>query len=145
VVQEGLAFPNGIRFSPDHSLLIVDDMNNRWAWSYQVQPDGSLTNGQAFYHLETVDENSASGADGMTLDTEGNLYVTSKLGIQICDQPGRVTGIISKPAPKISNITFGGPDMQYIYVTAGDKVYRRHLRKKGVYPWQVVKPPRPQL
>ena len=145
VVHEGLAFPNGIRFSPDHSLLIVDDMNNRWAWSFQVQPDGSLANGQAFYHLDTTDENSISGADGMTLDTEGFLYVTTKLGIQVCDQPGRVTAIISKPAPKISNITFGGSDMQYIYVTAADKVYRRHLRRKGFYPWQPIKPPKPQL
>jgi sugar lactone lactonase YvrE len=145
LVQQGLAFPNGIRFSPDHSLLIVDDMNNRWAWSFQVQPDGSLSNGEAYYHLDTPDESSISGADGMTLDTEGFLYVTTKLGIQVCDQPGRVNAIISKPAPKISNITFGGPDMQYIYVTAADKVFRRHLRRKGVYPWQPVKPPKPQL
>ena len=145
VVHEGLAFPNGIRFSPDHSLLIVDDMNNRWAWSFQVQTDGSLANGQAFYHLDTTDETSISGADGMTLDTEGFLYVTTRLGIQVCDQPGRVTAIIGKPAPKMSNITFGGPDMQYIYVTAADKVYRRHLRRKGFYPWQPMKPPKPQL
>jgi gluconolactonase len=145
VVMEGLAFPNGIRFSPDHSLLIVDDMNNRWAWSAQVQPDGSLSAAQAFYHLETTDENSMSGADGLTFDREGFAYFTTKLGIQVCDQPGRVNAIISKPAARISNITFGGPDMQWIYVTAGDKVFRRHLRRKGGFPWESVKPPKPQL
>jgi sugar lactone lactonase YvrE/enterochelin esterase-like enzyme len=145
VVLEGLALPNGIRLSPDHSLLIVDDMNNRWAWSAQVQPDGSLKNAQAFYHLETTDENSMSGADGMTLDREGFLYVTTKLGIQICDQPGRVNAIISKPAARANHVAFGGPDMQWIYVTAGDKVFRRHLRRKGAFPWEPVKPPKPQL
>jgi sugar lactone lactonase YvrE len=76
----------------------------------------------------------------------GYAYFATKLGIQICDQPGRVVGIVRKPSTAdLSNLVFGGADMQTIYVTAGDKVFRRHLRRKGVFPWQPVKPPRPQL
>jgi len=146
VVNEGISFPNGIRFSPDQSLLLVDDSNGRWIWSFQVQPDGSLANGEPFYHLETADDTSATGADGMTVDSEGYLYVTTKVGLQICDQPGRVAGILRKPQEgPLSNVVFAGPGLETLYVTAGDKVFRRHMRRKGVLPWAPVKPPVPRL
>ncbi|HTT61492.1 MAG TPA: SMP-30/gluconolactonase/LRE family protein [Bryobacteraceae bacterium] len=146
VVNEGISFPNGIRFSPDQSLLLVDDSNGRWVWSFQVQEDGSLTNGEAFYHLETADESSATGADGMTVDSEGFLYVTTRIGLQICDQPGRVEAIVRKPQDgPLSNVVFGGPGLETLYVTAGDKVFRRHVRRKGVLPWVPEKPPVPRL
>jgi gluconolactonase len=146
VVHEGLEFPNGVRFSPDQSLLLVADMNSKWVWSFQVQADGSLANGQAFYRLETPDDTGRSGADGMTVDSEGHLYVATSVGVQVCDQPGRVVAIINKPQPKwLANVVFGGPDLSWLYATSADKVYRRHLRRKGVFPWQVVKPPVPGL
>ncbi|MGH9667834.1 MAG: SMP-30/gluconolactonase/LRE family protein, partial [Bryobacteraceae bacterium] len=146
VVYKGIEFPNGVRLSPDQSLLFVADTRGKWVWSFQVQPDGSLANGEPFYRMETTDESSASGADGMTLDTEGYLYVATKLGIQICDQPGRVVAIVNKPQPgSLSNLVLGGSDLQTLYVTAGDKVFRRHIRRKGVFPWETLKPPMPRL
>jgi sugar lactone lactonase YvrE/enterochelin esterase-like enzyme len=146
VVYRGIDFPNGIVLSPDQSLLAVDDSKGRWIWSFQVEPNGSLRNGEPFYRLETPDESSVTGADGMTFDSLGYLYVTTKLGVQICDQPGRVVAILSKPQPgALSNISFGGPDMDYLYVTAGDKVYRRRLRRTGVRPGDLLTPPKPQL
>jgi gluconolactonase len=146
VVYTGIDFPNGVRTSPDQSLLLVADTRGKWVWSFQIQPNGSLANGQPFYRMETPDESSQSGADGMTLDTEGFLYVATRLGVQICDQPGRVNAIINKPqAASLSNLVFGGPDMQWLYVTNGDKVYRRHLQRKGAVPWNPVKPPTPRL
>ena len=147
VVHEGIAFPNGLRFlarsvSADGGRFSA----GKWVWSFQVQPDGSLSNGQPFYRLETPDESSASSADGMAVDTEGYLYVATRIGIQVCDQPGRVMAIINKPQPgPISNVVFAGPDMQTLYVTAGDKVFRRHVRRKGTLPWTPLKPPTPQL
>jgi gluconolactonase len=146
VVKEGITFPNGVRLSPDQSLLMVADTANKWVWSYQVQEDGSLANGEPFYRLETQDDSSASGADGMALDTEGYLWVATRLGIQVCDQPGRVVAILNKPQPgPISNLVFGGPDLQTLYVTAGDKVFRRPVKRKGVVSWMPVKPPVPRL
>jgi len=144
--RDGIQFPNGVRLSPDESLLIVADYSNKWVWSFQIQADGSLANGQAFYHLETLDDSSQAGPDGMTLDNEGHLYVATRMGIQICDQPGRVVGVISKPhSGPISNVVFGGPNLDMLYATAGDRVYRRHMRRKGVFPWHPVKLPRPGL
>ncbi len=146
VVHEGLEFPNGVRLSPDQSLLMVADSRSKWVWSFQVAADGSLVNGRPFYRLETPDDSGASGADGMTVDTDGYLYVTTRMGLQICDQPGRVVAIVNKPQNgSLSNVVFGGPDLRTLYVTAGDKVYKRQIRRKGVLPWKSVMPPKPRL
>jgi len=147
---QNMQLPNGVRLIPDESLLVVADTILRTAWSFRIEQDGSLTNGQPFYHLEIPDDVASgplrSGADGMTFDETGHLYITTKLGIQICDQAGRVVGIIRNPGPHdVSNLVFGGPDLKTLYATAGDKVYRRVLSRKGVFPWQPVKLPRPQL
>jgi enterochelin esterase-like enzyme/sugar lactone lactonase YvrE len=144
-----IRMPNGLRLSPDHSLLVVADTVLR-AWSFQVQADGSLGAGEPFYHLEMPDEAEQgpvrSGADGLTFDDQGYAYFATKLGVQICDQTGRVVAIIRKPAATdLSNLAFGGPDMQWLYATTGGRVFRRHLRRKGALPWLQVKPPKPQL
>lgn len=146
VVHEGLEFPNGIMLSPDQTLLTVADSRSKWVWSFQIGPDGGLLNGQPFYRLETNDQSSATSADGMTMDTEGYLWVTTNIGLQICDQPGRVTAILNKPQPgSLSNVVFAGKELDTIYVTAGDKVFRRKVNRKGLTPWSPVKPPRPGL
>jgi len=145
-----LMMPNGVRLSPDESLLVVSDTLGRTVWSFHVRPDGAVDDGQPFYHLELPDDRDqgpvrASG-DGMTFDTTGHLYVATNLGVQICDQPGRVVGIIRQPAGEtVSNLVFGGKDFQTLYATAGKQLWRRVLRRKGYLPWQPVKPPRPQL
>jgi sugar lactone lactonase YvrE len=135
VVHEGIASPNGVLLSPDQSLLMVADPAGKWVWSFQVQPDGSLANGEPFYRLETTDESSASGAEGMTMDSEGFLYVATRLGVQVCGPPGWMVAIINKPVPgPLSQIVLGGHDLQTLYVTAGDKVFRRRIQRKGVFP-----------
>jgi len=146
VVYQGIDFPNGLALSPDHSLLMVNDYRGKWVWSFQVQADGSLRNGQAFYPMETLDDSSVTNADGMTVDSEGYLYVATRLGVQICDQPGRVVAILERPGTgPLTNVKFGGPNMEWLYVTAGDRVFRRHIRRRGVAPWTVMKPPQPRL
>src|SRR5204862_1367532 len=150
VVHEGILLPNGVRFSPDHAFLMVADTLSRWIWSFSVQADGSLANGVPFHRLEIPDEVESgplrSGADGMTVDADGFLYVATKLGIQIADPAGRTVGILRKPDKSDpSNVVFGGPDLQTLYVTSGDKVFRRPIKKKGTFPWVPVLPPRPRL
>lgn len=150
VAHEGIAFPNGVRFSPDHAFLMVADTVSRWIWNFSVQPDGSLANGAPFFRLEIPDEVESgplrSGADGMTVDADGFLYVATKLGIQIADPIGRTDGILDKPdRHDPSNAVFGGPDLQTLYVTSGDKVYRRTVKRKGTLPWVDVMPPKPRL
>ena len=150
VYEGGIAFANGVRLSPDESLLYVADSFSRWVWSFQVLPDGSLANGERFFHLELPDD-VESGAlrahgDGIAVDTDGYMYVATNTGVQICDQPGRVVGIINKPAAADpSNLVFAGPELRTLYLTAGDKVWRRQLRRHGYYPWTPLTPPKPAL
>ncbi len=135
LAYEGIERPNGIILSPDQSLLMVADSWSKWVWSFQVLPDGSLANGQPFYRLETPDQSSRSSADGMTVDSQGFLYVATALGLQVCDQPGRVNAIIRKPQPgPLANVVFAGPDLQTLYVAAGDKIFRRKIEPKACCP-----------
>jgi len=87
VVHEGrIVSPSGIRVSPDESALLVADNGSRWVWSFQIRPDGSLSNGEPYHHLELPDgvEDGPirSGAAGLVMDADGFLYTATKLGIQ---------------------------------------------------------------
>ncbi len=146
IVDTGLRFSNGVTLSPDQTLLYVAEMRTHWVWSYQIQPDGSLANKQRYYWLHVSDAADDSGADGMRVDRDGRLYVASRLGVQVCDQAGRVNAIIPTPNGKSSNLTFGGANNDILFVTAGDKVYRRKLKVKGAHAWDAPnKPAAPRL
>jgi sugar lactone lactonase YvrE/enterochelin esterase-like enzyme len=143
VVDRGLKFPNGITLSPDQSLLYVADYRSHWVYSYEVQPDGSLTNKQKFFHLHTPDTADDSGADGIRVDRDGRLYAATYMGIQVCDQAGRVNCIIPTPNGRIANLTFGGDNFDTLYATCGDKVYKRKVKVKGANAFQEPFKPRP--
>ena len=147
VVDTGIDFPNGLALSPDQTLLYVADMKGRFGYSFQIQADGSLAYGQPFFHLHTAFGKEHTQADGMTVDTEGRVYFTSELGIQVCDQPGRVHLIIDKPQDKwLANIVFGGEDFDTLFATCSDKVFKRRINAKGFVPAVgPIKPPRPRL
>lgn len=145
-VHTGIEFPNGLITSPDQTLLNVSDTKGRFCWSFHIEPDGSLSAAQEYGWLHVTDHGK-SDADGMAVDTEGRIYVTTSLGVQVLDQPGRVNFIIRKPEPKwLSNVTFGGADRKTLYVTCGDSVWKRRLSTTGVDPWKApVTPPKPGL
>jgi sugar lactone lactonase YvrE/enterochelin esterase-like enzyme len=147
MVDEGITFPNGIRLTPDQSLLLVSDTKGQFVYSFQIEPDGSLTAKQRYYDLHMVDGDMQSGADGMTVDTQGRLYVTTEMGVQVCDQAGRVNCIISKPERSwLSAVAFGGRDLDELYLTCGGKVYKRKTHAKGVLGFQdPIKPTAPRL
>ncbi len=147
IVDTGITFPSGVLLSPDQSLLYVADRDGQFVYSFQVQPDGGLAFKQPYYHLHMPDGKTDSGAEGMAADTLGRLYVATHLGLQVCDQAGRVTGIISKPQPgAFRSVTFGGPKLDQLFVTAGNKLYRRNTKASGVLSSQTpIKPPTPRL
>jgi sugar lactone lactonase YvrE/enterochelin esterase-like enzyme len=146
VVDEGLKFSNGICLSPDQSLLHVADARSRWVYSYQIQADGTLAHKQKYHHLHVPDTADDAGADGMKTDRDGRLYVATRMGIQVCDQAGRVNAIIPTPNGRISNLAFGGKDHDVLYATCGDKVYRRKVQPRGALPQLgPIKPAAPRL
>ena len=146
VVDTGLRFSNGITLSPDQTLLYVAEMRTHWVYSYQIQPDGTLANKQRYYWLHVADTADDSGADGIRVDRDGRLYVATRLGIQICDQAGRVNAIIPTPNGRITNLSFGGANNDTLFATCGDKVFKRKLKVKGAHAWdKPLKPAPPRL
>jgi gluconolactonase len=146
VVDTGLRFSNGVTLSPDQTLLYVPDMRSHWVYSYQIQPDGTLAHKQRYYWLHVPDTADDCGADGMRVDRDGRLYVATRMGIQVCDQAGRVNAIIPTPNGRVSNLSFGGADGDVLFATCGDKVYKRRLKVKGAHAWAApIKPAAPRL
>ena len=127
-------------------MLTVANTRGRFCYSFQIQPDGTLTAKQE-YGWQHVTDHLQTGADGMAVDDQGRMYVTTSLGIQVLDQLGRVNFIISRPkAAWLSNVAFGGPDRDLLYVTCSDSVYSRRLNAKGVDSWKPpLKNPKPGL
>jgi gluconolactonase len=145
-VDAGLKYPNGIALSPDQSLLYVADYGSHWVYSYVIQPDGTLAHKQRFYWLHSPDTDDQSFADGIKVDVNGLLYVATRMGVQICDQAGRVNAIIPTPNGKCTNLVFGGEKFDTLYATCNEKVYRRKLNTTGANAWAPpVKPAAPRL
>lgn len=146
VVDSGIRFANGVTLSPDQTLLYVADYRSHWIYSFVIQPDGTLAHKQRYFWLHEPDGIDQSSADGLKVDREGRVYVATALGVQICDQPGRVNAIIPTPNGRITNLCFGGEKFDVLYATCGDKVYRRKLKTTGVHAWDApIKPPTPRL
>lgn len=146
VVDTGLKFANGICMSPDQSLLYVADSRTHWVYSYVIQPDGTLAYKQKYFHLHTPDTADDAGADGVRCDRDGRVWVATRMGLQVCDQPGRVTCIIPTPNGRVSNLTFGGPHFDTVYCTCGDRVYSRKVKVRGANGWEAPsKPTTPRL
>ena len=146
VVDEGLRFANGICFTPDQTQLYVTESASHWVWVYTIEPDGKLSHKQKYgwLHVRDVDENAWS--DGLRCDTAGRVYVTTKMGLQILDQAGRVNAIIPIPAGQPSNLCFAGSHFDTMYLTAGDKVYRRKFKTRGANNFEKpYKPVTPRL
>ena len=147
VVDEGIEYPNGVLFSPDQSLLYVSDHAGGLSWAYQVQPDGSLAHKQRYFHLHLPESATRSGGDGMTVDSDGRVYIATALGVQVFDQIGKCHAIIPAPhAASLSSVKFAGANLDEMYITNGDKVFRRKTKVKGVTSWRApIKPPPPRL
>ncbi len=136
----------GLTLSPDQSLLYVGDAQSHWIYSFQVHADGTLSDKQRYYWLHVPDEEDDSGAGAMCADRDGRLYVATRMGIQVCDQPGRVQCILPSPHGRITGLTFGGEQFDVLYVCCADKVYQRKFKVQGVAGFQApVKPAAPHL
>ena len=118
--------PNGLVLSPDERLLYVAD-STAGVMVFDVNADGSLTNERAF--IETLPT-----ADGMAIDTGGNLFVSTNTGVQVFDPSGDLWGTIEVPDGRVpANCAFGGTDARTLYITAREALYRVSLVNPGLY------------
>ena len=127
-VAEDFERPNGLAFSPDESILYIDDTDHRHVRAFDVRPDGSLANGRVFVDMDVP---AQGNPDGMKVDTEGNAYVTGGGGLWVVEPNGNHVGTVAFPE-SLTNVAFGGPDNRTIFVTAGHSVYSVQGKVPGV-------------
>jgi len=127
---DDLKAPNGVILSPDEKTLYVIPSMQAEMWSYPVEAPGKLGEGKVFCTLKQAEGQSGRGGDGLTVDTKGNLYITSGLGLQVYSPAGKLLGIIEFPQQP-ANVTFGGPDGKTIYVTARTGLYSVEMEAQG--------------
>ena len=146
VVDTGIAAPNGIALSPDQGTLAVSEHQGQFVWTFRINPDGALDAKGAYMTLrrpidpkgefrsqELPPYKAAANGDGMTTDTLGRYYVTSALGVQVFDPTGRLCGVVDKPQVDkgVTSCVFAGPQHDLLYVTSGDKIFRRKVQAMG--------------
>jgi gluconolactonase len=120
-VTTDLVKPNGIIGTPDGKTLYVADIGAGKTYLFDIRPDGALVNKRLFCEL---------GSDGMTLDSEGNLYLTGK-GVTIFDKQGRQIEHIDVPEPWAANVSFGGRDHRTLFITASTGLYAIRMKHRG--------------
>jgi gluconolactonase len=123
-VTTDLKKPNGITGTPDGKTLFVADIGADRTYKYDIQPDGSLANKTLF---------CSKGSDGMTIDDQGNIYITGH-GITVFDKTGKLAEHIDVAEPWSANVSFGGKDHKTLFITASKCLYSIRLNFKGANP-----------
>ncbi|MSR83390.1 MAG: SMP-30/gluconolactonase/LRE family protein [Candidatus Latescibacteria bacterium] len=119
--------PNGLCFSPDESLLYVDDTARMHIRVFQVQADGSIDKGRLF-----AEEKGEGGLpDGMKVDVRGNVYLTGPGGIWIFSPQAEHLGILKVPEGT-ANLAFTGPQWRTLIITATTSIYRVECKVPGI-------------
>ena len=130
VLDDQIARPNGVMLTRDGKTLIVNDTLGPTVYAYDVLPDGGVKKKRTFAQLLDIPEGKESGADGMALDREDRLYVTTVAGVQVFDAAGKHLGTIKVPRQP-ANAGFAGPDKRVLYITAREGLYRINMLAQG--------------
>jgi gluconolactonase len=120
-VVADLQQPNGIIGTPDGKTLYVADIKGNKTFAYDIEQDGTLKNKRLFCEL---------GSDGMTIDQEGNVYLTGQ-GVTVFDKTGKQIEHIPVPEPWTANVCFGGKDKRTLFITASKSLYSLNMRVRG--------------
>lgn len=141
------AMPNGILLSPDGKTLYINNCyddeswypvnseKENYIWAYDVNEDGTISNGRQFAKLfltgNVLDrKGKSSSADGMAIDKMGNIYVATYYGVQIFNSSGDFVGMINLPSFPVS-LCFGDEDMKTLYMVSYSKVYKIRTNMEG--------------
>lgn len=120
-VVDDLRKPNGIIGTPDGKTLYIADMGGQKTWRYDIQKDGTLSGKKLFCEM---------GSDGMTIDNEGNVYLTG-MGVTVFDPTGKKIEQIPVNASWTANVCFGGKDRRTLFITASQNLFGLRMRVKG--------------
>jgi sugar lactone lactonase YvrE len=124
--------------------LAVADGRSKWAYSYQIERDGKLANKEPFFRLHVADWDDDAGAESVCYAKEGQIFVATRSGVQICADDGPTQMILPMPdRSRVIGVCLGGPDFDTLYAFCGDKLWKRKLKihALGAFsPWTSVRP-----
>ncbi len=126
-VIDDMVRPNGVIGTPEGKLLYVADHGGNKTFVYTINKDGTFSNKKLF---------APEGSDGMTIDNEGNIYLTAKV-VAVYNKNGEKIETIKVPEGP-ANVTFGGPDKQTLFITARTSLYSIRMRVKAAEREQTV-------
>ncbi len=127
---DNLPNPNGITLAPDEKTLYVIPSGQAEMMAYPVESPGKIGQGKVFCKLQQREGQTRGGGDGVAMDSKGNLYITSALGLQVFNPSGELLGIIALPEQP-ANVKFGGSDLKTLYVTARSSLYTVPMEVTG--------------
>jgi gluconolactonase len=138
-IEDRMIRPNGIQLSRDEKTLYISDSNGAEIIAWEIQPDGLVRNRRTLGTLtgRSNRDNGLGGvktfADGMTIDNDGRLYVTTGGGVEVLSPEGAHLGTIPiRCAPAdCQNLAFGGPNKQTLYVAGAGSLYRISMVARG--------------
>lgn len=130
VVDDSVPRPNGVILSNDGRTLYVANTIGDTVFAYTVQADGKLTNRRNFAKLRDIPAGQEGFGDGMAIDRDDRLYVTSLVGVQVFDSKGGYLGNIKVPRQP-SNVAFAGFDQKTLYITARQGLYKLQVQSQG--------------
>lgn len=128
LMADDMGRPNGLAFSPDETVLYVDDSERRQIRAFDVAEDGSLTNGRIWADMASPD---AGSPDGMKVDREGNVYCTGPGGLWVFTPDARCLGVLKGPEQP-ANLAFGGDDLRTLFLTARTSIYTLRTKVPGM-------------
>jgi len=126
LLVDDFILPNGLAFSPDESVLYINDSRRGHIRAFEVQPNGTLAKASDRVFVDLTGEEPGV-PDGMKVDVEGNVYCGGSGGLWIMDPNGTKLGRIVHGAPATTNLGFGGADWKTLYFTS-----RNHLGSVNV-------------
>jgi len=133
-VLNDLPFPNGVVLSRDEKILYLNNTNGEYLIAFDVKSDGSLTNRRNFAQYQGVTKNASgavvSGADGITIDNDGRLYVATAIGVQVFGADGKHLGTIPLSRPP-QNLAFAGKDKKTLYVVGRGVAFQIQMIAQG--------------
>lgn len=121
--------PNGLALSPDEKYLYLNNGGLKKIRRYEVQADDTPVNPTMFFDMS--EDQSRGIADGMKVDTKGNIYTSGPRGIWIISPQGKLLGKIMVPE-QVANLTFGGSDYKTLYIAARSSIYKVQLKTAGL-------------
>jgi gluconolactonase len=139
LVSKDLGGPNGLAFSPDEKFFYVtnwdirDIHHTKTIWKYEVNPDGTLANGEIFFDFNFTEDEEA--LDGLKIDKEGNLFVSAPGGIWVISPDAKLLGKIVTPE-RPANLAWGDEDAKTLYLTAHSSLYKIRVNTGGKFSWQ---------